>query len=223
MIKGWHKLSLIDYPGCICTTIFLGGCNFRCFYCHNRDIAFNPERFSDVNVAKVFNYLEKRNDCVEGVCISGGEPTIHAELIDLMERLKSMGFKIKLDTNGSRPKVLKEVINKKIVDYVAMDIKAPRDKYEQVSGIGKPDLNLDALQESIDVIKNSGVEYEFRTTVVPKVLKMKDIINIASWIKGSKKYVLQACRGDYGFVSMKDLRRYADVVAPYFNTVEVRG
>ncbi|MBZ4688142.1 MAG: ribonucleoside-triphosphate reductase-like protein [Clostridiales bacterium] len=223
MIKGWHKLSLIDYPGHLCTTIFLGGCNFRCFYCHNSDIAFSPESSPDYSIEDILDYLEHRQNYIEGVCISGGEPTIYCGLINLIEQIKSKGFKVKLDTNGTRPEVLWDIIRYKLVDYIAMDIKAPRYKYCLLSGISKEYLDLDAIERSIEIVRKNRVDYEFRTTVIPEVLSMEDIILIGCWLSGSQKYVLQSYKGKYGCLAVDRLTQYAEMVSPHFQKVEVRA
>lgn len=222
MIKGWHKLSLIDYPGHLCTTIFLGGCNYRCFYCHNSKIAFNPESCPNYKAEDVLQYLEQRKNYIEAVCISGGEPTLFNGLLNLVAEIKSKGFKVKLDTNGSRPEVIWEIVRYRLVDYIAMDVKAPRYKYSLLSGISKEYLDLNALEKSIAYIKKERVDYEFRTTIIPEYLNMEDVIIIACWLSGSKKYVLQAYQGKYGYLGESNLTKYAEMVAPHFRKVEVR-
>jgi len=222
LIKGWHKLSLIDYPKHLCTTIFLGGCNFRCFYCHNSDIAFNPGKSPDINISTILEHLDNRKGTIEGVCITGGEPTIEPGLIALMNEIRFRGFKIKLDTNGTRPDILTKCITQKLVDYIAMDIKAPIYKYPLMSGISKKYLNMDAIQKSIDIIKESGIDYEFRTTVVPGFLEKEDIIEIGRWISGAKKYTLQTYRGELGHLPESRLKEYAKSISKYFHIVHVR-
>jgi pyruvate formate lyase activating enzyme len=222
MIKGWHKLSLIDYPEHLCTTIFFGGCNFRCFDCHNKDIAFTPEMIPDIEVDTILEYLDKRKGFVESVCISGGEPTIHQNLMELVENIKKRDYKVKIDTNGTRPEVLWQLIRYKLVDYIAMDVKAPKNKYTEVVRISQDKLDMNAVQESIHILKKDRVEYEFRTTVIPGLLDMQDVMGIGCWLSGARKYVLQPYKGKYGFIEEKDLKKYADLVSPHFKIVEVR-
>lgn len=223
MVKGWHKFSLVDYPGHICTTIFLGGCNFKCFYCHNRQIAFTPEEVADIDIENITGYLEKRKGYIEGVCISGGEPTIHGpEMVSLLKHIKSLGFKVKLDTNGTSPGILKKVIEGKLVDYIAMDVKAPRRKYHIVTGLNREYLSMDTINESIHLIKKGEVEYEFRTTVIPGIHDKQDIYEIGLWLAGAFRYVLQPCRGEYGNTSSGILREYARITSRYFSETLVR-
>ena len=222
MIKGWHKLSLVDYPEHLCTIIFLGGCNFRCSYCHNSEIAFNPERLADIKLENILDYLEKRRGYLDGVCISGGEPTIHPGLLYLMGEIKSRGFKVKLDTNGTHPEIIEEAIQKKLVDYIAMDVKAPRYKYHQVSGVERNHLNLDAIQESIRIIRKGRVDYEFRTTIVSGILAKEDIMEIGCWLDGSARYVLQPCRKEGGSVSVENLGEYVRGLSRHFKEIKVR-
>lgn len=220
MIKGWHKLSLIDYPGHLCTTLFLGGCNFRCFYCHNAGIAFNPEQYPDISLKAILAFLDERKRYLEGVCISGGEPTIHEKLFDLIDAIKPRGLKIKLDTNGSHPEVLEEIVSRAIVDYVAMDIKAPGYKFGKITGVSEK--KFASVKESIAILMKAKVAYEFRTTVVPQFLGLEDIMAIARLIKGSEKYVLQPYRGEKGHISERDLKKYAEVISHCCEKVEVR-
>ena len=222
MIKGWHKLSLVDYPGHLCAVIFMGGCNFSCFYCHNSHIAFNPETAPDISIKTIFDYLKKRKGTIEGVCVTGGEPTVNPGLIPLITKIKLKGFKVKLDTNGARPDILKECIVRKLIDYIAMDIKGPVSKYRLMTGTDGKSLNMNKIQQSIDIVKNSNIDYEFRTTVVPGFLDKGDILEISRWISWAQKYVLQPYRGELGHLSENTLKEYANGVSEYFDSVQVR-
>ena len=186
---GQVKVSFIDYPNKICTVYFVGGCNFRCPYCHNSHLLNGiGERMDE---AQVFEYLEKRRNMLDGICVSGGEPTLHAGLEPFLGEVKRRGFLVKLDTNGTSPEVLENLLKNRIVDYIAMDIKAPFEKYEKVAD--RP-VDVEAIKQSIDLIRNLSSDYEFRTTVCRELLEVGDVLKIAQYIKGSQKYILQNFR-----------------------------
>ncbi|GBC88919.1 Pyruvate formate-lyase 1-activating enzyme [bacterium HR13] len=187
-IGGFQRFTLIDYPGKVSCIVFTQGCNFRCPYCYNVELVL-PEYFGKtIPEEEILSFLEQRVGKLEGVVITGGEPTIHAGLKDFIEKVKKLSFSVKLDTNGSMPEVIEELIKDRLVDYIAMDIKAPPDKYEEVV---RAKVNIKAINRSINLIMNSGVDYEFRTTVVKDQLSKDDILKIAEWIKGAKRYYLQ--------------------------------
>lgn len=199
-IGGLQKLTLIDYPGKIACTVFTVGCNFRCPFCHNPELVgaqyFNQNLL--ISESDFFKFLKSRQGLLEGVCVTGGEPLLHVDLPDFLKKIKSLGFLIKLDTNGSRPSELQNLIKDGLVDYLAMDIKTslkiPNSKiqiqnfYEKVCGVR---INLEDIKQSIKVIMASGLDYEFRTTVVPGLHTAEDIVQIAEEIRGAKKYYLQ--------------------------------
>jgi len=185
-ISGIEKSTLIDYPGKIAATIFTAGCNFRCPFCYNPELVI-PERIGELLPEKeVFNFLKDRKGFLNGVVICGGEPTVQPDLKEFAEEIKKMGFAIKLDTNGSNPEILENIIA--LFDYIAMDVKAPKERYEQVVGV---EVDIPKIQRSIDLIKTKAKDYEFRTTMVPDLVKKEDILKIADWIKPAKKYFLQ--------------------------------
>ncbi len=187
-IIGLHKTSLIDFPGKIASVIFLGRCNMRCPYCYNSD-AVLEEGPSEISEQDFFHYLKERKGLIDGVCITGGEPTLHKELPDLIRKIRSLGFKVKLDTNGSNPKMLQDLIEKQLVDFIAMDIKNVFERYEETTN---SKVDIKTVKESIKTIINSGVEHEFRTTVLPRFHKKEDIMRTAKdYLKGAKKYVIQ--------------------------------
>ncbi|WP_457621211.1 anaerobic ribonucleoside-triphosphate reductase activating protein [Persephonella sp.] len=187
-IGGLHKFSLIDFPSRISAVIFVQGCNLRCPYCHNRHLVL-PEYFGyTIGVEEIFNFLESRKKMIEGVVISGGEPTIFEGLVDFIKRIKDLGYLVKLDTNGTNPELLKRLINEKLVDYIAMDIKASAGKYEYIAGSS---VNMDKIRKSIEILLQSDIEYEFRTTLIKDLLTYNDIIKIGQMIKGAKRYALQ--------------------------------
>ena len=188
IIGGLQKFSLIDYPGKTCAIIFTRGCNFRCRYCHNPELVI-PEKYApEIPLSQIYDFLENRRGKLDAVSITGGEPTQHSDLIELMKKIKNMGFLVKLDSNGSRPEMLKKIISKKLVDYLAMDIKAPLEDYHKIMGWRVP---VEKLKRSIDLIINSDIDYEFRTTIVKSLTSKNDLREIAKTIKGAKKYFLQ--------------------------------
>ena len=193
VFKGLQKVSLLDYPRKIAAVIFVGGCNFRCPFCYNRDLVLNSQGPPPLLEEEILRYLEARRDWLDGVVITGGEPTIHPGLSGFLERVKELGYSVRLDTNGSNPKMLAELLEKKLVDYIALDVKAPllKEKYQEASGT-RSDGVLKEIENSIALLRDSnGVDYEFRTTVVPKLLNEEDIMLITERISGAKRYYLQ--------------------------------
>jgi pyruvate formate lyase activating enzyme len=228
-IKGWQKNSLIDYSPYTVSVLFLGGCSFRCSYCHNPDLVLNFNKIPDIDVNEIISYLQNKKKWIDGVCITGGEPTLCKDLPLFISELKKIGMKIKVDTNGSNPSMIKELIDAKLIDYIAMDIKNILEKYEQVAVVN---VNKEKIQESISLIRNSSVDYSFRTTVIPGLVGKKEIFLIGKWLEGSKKFVIQNFRGNRGLIDnrLKDLKPYsrddlnemAEEVKQYFERIEVR-
>ena len=188
IIGGLQKFSLIDYPGKTCAIVFTRGCGFRCVYCHNPELVIPKKYAREIPLSKIYDFLKNRRGKLDAVSITGGEPTLHSDLIEVIEKIKNMGFLVKLDSNGSNPNILKAVIDKKIVDYIAMDVKAPLDDYSKIMGWAIP---VKKLKESIELIMNSGIDYEFRTTIVKSLTSKNDLRKIAREISGAKKYYLQ--------------------------------
>ncbi|MBL7170070.1 MAG: anaerobic ribonucleoside-triphosphate reductase activating protein [Candidatus Aenigmarchaeota archaeon] len=186
-IKGFQKTSLIDYPGNICSIIFLSGCNFRCNYCYNPELVLD-EKLPEIKEKEVLKTLEERKKFIDGVTITGGEPTIHKELPILIKKIKKIGLLIKIDTNGTNPEMLNYLIKNKLIDFIAMDIKNVFEKYKETANVN---VNINKIKESVKIIKESGIEHEFRTTVLPRLHIQEDIIKIAKELKDAKKYVLQ--------------------------------
>ena len=187
-IAGFQKFSLIDYPGKISAIIFTQGCNLRCPYCHNPELV-DPKLFSDtLDEDSILSFLRRRADKLDGIVITGGEPLLQHDLVEFVERVKEMGYLIKLDTNGTYPEILKRLLGKNLIDYIAMDIKAPLEKYPNVV---QTDVCAEKIMESITIILNINIDYEFRTTVVKDLLTEDDLICIAKLIRGAKRYVLQ--------------------------------
>ncbi len=187
IIGGLQRVSLIDYPGEISAVLFTVGCNFRCPYCHNPELVTRKAQKLDID--SLFDFLKKRVGKLSAVSITGGEPTLHYDLVEFIERIRLLGYKkIKLDTNGTNPYMLKKLIDKELITYIAMDIKAPFEKYETVTD---SKCDLENIKKSMDIIQSGKVDYEFRTTVVKGLIEKDDIINIAGIIKGAKSYYIQ--------------------------------
>jgi len=228
-LGGFQKVSLIDYPGKVASVIFLSGCNFSCPWCHSPHLALNKER-EEVSLDVFFSFLKKRKDVIDGVVVCGGEPTIHQDLVEFISKIKDFNLLVKVDTNGSNPEMIKELINRKLIDYIAMDIKAPlnQEKYNISSGSV---VDIKKIKESIDLIKSSGIDYEFRTTVVPSIHTRKDIEQIAKDIGSAKRFSLQSFRpGGNINPQMEDIKPYslefieemAKSISGFFEEINVR-
>lgn len=186
IIKGIQKLSLIDYPGKVACTLFTFGCNFRCPYCHNPELVIDDGTLP-IPEEDVLRFLGERKGFLDGVCITGGEPTLHNDLPDFIKRIKGLGYSVKLDTNGTNPEMLRRLVGERLVDYIAMDVKAPLEKYESVV---RMKVDLGKIAESVEIVK-AFPEHEFRTTVVPELLEKEDILAIAEWLKGARRLFIQ--------------------------------
>jgi len=229
-IGGLQKLTLIDYPGKLACTVFLIGCNFHCPWCYSKELVL-PEEIKKqprISEKEFFDFLKERKGLLEGATICGGEPTINKELPDFIKKIKELGYLVKLDTNGSNPKMLKKLIDDNLLDYVAMDIKLPKEKYSQIFG---KKVKIKDIEESIKILKQGKIDYEFRTTVVPTILKKEDILEMARWIGPAKKYYLQNFRAektiDPKFEKIKPysqnyLLEIQKAVSPFFETCQVR-
>lgn len=227
-IGGIQRLSLLDYPDKTCCTIFTVGCNYRCPFCHNASIIQNQFPEKGILQEEVIEFLKRRKGLLDGVCITGGEPLLQESLGSFIEEIKSLGFLVKLDTNGSLPKKLKQLIETGLVDYVAMDIKNSPDSYGQTIGINN--YNLDPIKESVDLLLSNIVPYEFRTTVVRQLHTSKDMLAIAQWIKGAEHYYLQnfVDSGDVlesglsGFLR-EEMQEFQELIRSIIPSVELRG
>ena len=191
-IGGYQKLTLIDYPGKIATTVFTIGCSFRCPFCHNPELVIKSEFLPWEGMEEeFFAHLEKRKGKLDGVCITGGEPTIQPDIIEFVKKIKDMGYLVKLDTNGTNSDILKKMYDLKLLDFVATDIKNAPERYDETVGLK---ANIENVKKSVEMIMGSGVPYEFRTTVVPGIHTEKDFDAIADWIDGADAYYLQEYR-----------------------------
>jgi len=188
-IHGFNKTTLLDYPEHIAATVFTGGCNFRCPFCHNGELVLDPGCQPLIPEEEVLSYLKKRQGILQGVYVTGGEPTLQKDLKDFLRKIKELGYPIKLDTNGYMPGVLWDLMQEHLIDYVAMDIKASRDNYARAAGL--PHMDISRIEESIGILKSSGIPYEFRTTVVRGIHTVVEFEKIGKWIAGCPAYYLQ--------------------------------
>lgn len=235
-ICGYNKTTLLDYPEHVAATIFLGGCNFRCPFCHNGDLVQNPHMLPSVSMEEILAFLKKRTSILTGVCITGGEPTLSGELPELIMRIKELGFSVKLDTNGSKPDVLEYLIERHLLDYIAMDIKGDRAHYGKIAGLtefansGEASFDLSPIEASVNLIQNCGLPYEFRTTVVREFHYKASFEQIGQWLHGSHSYFLQNYKespnaiqkGFHGY-KKEELLEFIQILAPHFGQTGIRG
>lgn len=189
LIVGLNKTTLLDYPGRVAATVFTGGCNFRCPFCHNGDLVLKPSALDVYSEEEVFSFLKKRKNVLKGVCITGGEPTLQADLPDFIRKIKELGYAVKLDTNGYEPDMLKRLLEEGLLDYVAMDIKNCREKYTQTVGLSV--FFPEKIERSVLLLKQSQIDYEFRTTVVKELHTKEDLLKIGEWLSGCPRFFLQ--------------------------------
>lgn len=228
-IKGLEKFAPKDFPGCLSSTVFLGGCNFRCPYCHNSDLVLRAETLPSFPMDYFLSFLDSRKNWLEGICITGGEPLLHKDLETLLSLIKERNLLVKVDTNGAFPSQLEELIQKKLIDYVGMDVKAALERYEEVV---KSKIKTEDILRSIELIKNSGLDYMFRTTVVPGLVGSDDVMEIGQVLKGAKIYQIQqfvpgsAIDNYYNQItpySRQDIEAFAKIAEPYFGEVRVES
>ncbi|MCC8136699.1 MAG: anaerobic ribonucleoside-triphosphate reductase activating protein [Clostridiales bacterium] len=230
IIHGLQKMTLLDFPGRVACTVFSGGCDFRCPFCHNSELigeaaAPGTETISEEDF---FAFLGKRRGLLDGVAVTGGEPTLCRDLPEFLARIRDMGFAVKLDTNGNHPRMLERILNAGLADYVAMDIKNSPERYGATIGI--PDFDVSNISASISLLMNGPADYEFRTTAVEEFHDDRSFSEIAQWIQGAKRYYLQ-CFVDRDTVLEEGLHapaeaallRYADLVRPFVSEVGLRG
>ena len=227
-IFGLQKLTLLDYPGKMACTIFAGGCNFKCPFCHNSDLVFLPENMVEIDQEDILAFLNKRRNVLEGVCITGGEPLLQNGLIEFLREIKSMGYFIKMDTNGSFFNKLKELVDEGLIDYVAMDIKNSPKKYNKT--IGLEGYRLDSIKATVQYLLEGHIDYEFRTTVVKEFHTENDIRLIGEWVKGAKRYYLQNFEDNENVIqsglhscSLETLTHYKNILKEYVTECDLRG
>lgn len=227
ILKGLQKTTLLDFPTKLACTVFTGGCNFRCPFCHNASLVLKPELNQTLPTDDFLNFLRKRRGILEGVCITGGEPLLQKDIADFIREIKALGYAVKLDTNGSFPELLNTLIESSLLDYVAMDVKSSREKYPLLTGTEK---YIDEVSRSIELLKEDKVDYEFRTTVIRELHSSADFEDIGKWISGAKRYFLQLFKdsGDLienGFSAYgeEEMKAILDTVKEYVPNAELRG
>lgn len=227
-IHGLNKTTLLDYPGHVAATVFTGGCNFRCPFCHNAGLVLHPKSQPLMPEEEVLACLRKRKGILEGVCITGGEPTLQPDLPDFIGKIRELGYPVKLDTNGYEPEVLRRLLEEKMLDYVAMDIKASPENYAKASGC--PGLDFSRINESIGILKDCGVPYEFRTTVVQGLHTVSEFDSIGKLLEGSRAYYLQAFRDSehvmqagFSSFSKEAMSQIRKIMMNYVDEVGLRG
>lgn len=227
IIKGLQKTTLLDFPGKVACTVFTGGCNFRCPFCHNASLVISPD-FSDIiSEDEFFSFLKKRSSILDGVCVSGGEPLLQKDIEAFLQKIKDLGLAVKLDTNGSFPDRLNSILAHGLVDYVAMDIKNSKEKYSLICGT---DVDTSKISESISILINGSIPYEFRSTIVKEFHTPQDIENMASWIAGAKHYYLQSFKDSGDIISdglsaytPDEMRSLLDIARKNIPSAELRG
>ena len=227
-ILGMEKMSLVDFDGLVAATLFTGGCNFKCGFCHNSLLVNSFMDLPEISEEEILSYLKKRFGILDGVCVSGGEPTLNSDLPIFIEKLKAIGYKVKLDTNGTNPEMVKSLAKDKLVDYFAMDIKNDKDNYAKI--IGFDEYNTDKVEKTVEFFLSGKVDYEFRTTLVKQFHEKQNILNIGQWIKGAKKYFLQKfkenenciCQG-FSPVEEVEAKEFIDLLKPQISAVKLRG
>ncbi|MFP4082805.1 MAG: anaerobic ribonucleoside-triphosphate reductase activating protein [Candidatus Aminicenantes bacterium] len=228
-IKGLEKFAPKDFPGHVSCTVFLGGCNFRCPYCHNADLVLRARTLPSFPLHYFLSFLDSRKNWLDGICVSGGEPLLHQGLKAFLSLVKKRSLRVKLDTNGSFPSRLQELIKEGLLDFVAMDVKAPLERYEEVT---KSRIDTDVIRESIEIIKNSGLDYVFRTTAVPGLVGADDVLKIIQLLRGAKIFQIQQFLPNNPIdshyrqtipYSKQEIQWFVNLAQPYFEEVRMEG
>lgn len=228
-IAGLQKLTLLDYPGTVACTVFTAGCNLRCPFCHNAPLVLPERNVPEQTVGEFMTFLKKRQGVLEGVAITGGEPLLHADISEFLRDIRKLGYKIKLDTNGTNPKLLRQIVEEGLVDRVAMDIKTCPEKYAEATGV--PGLDIGKIAESKDFLMSGAVDHEFRTTAVKGIHSLQDIADAAKWIAGAEEYYLQQFKNSGDIIDINglsafdenEMRALADAAARFVPSVKLRG
>ena len=225
--SGLEKLSLVDFDDNLTATLFMAGCPFRCPFCHNGDLVLHPERAAKIPWAEIMDYLTKRQGVLDAVCISGGEPTLMPDLEDKIREIRALGYKIKLDSNGCHPEVIKDLVGKGLLDYVAMDIKNSKLKYDLTAGVP---VYLSKIEESVNFLMDSGIGYEFRTTIMEEFHDASDMEQIGRWIAGAKRYFLQryidseyCISHHFHAIPLQKAKEYVEIIKAHVPSVGLRG
>lgn len=228
VIHGLQKLTLLDFPGHTACTVFTGACNWRCPFCHNASLVLEPDGQPVIAEEEFFSFLESRRGLLDGVAVTGGEPTLQRDLPEFLRRVRSLGFSVKLDTNGTDPAMLRRILEEGLADYVAMDIKACRERYSVVTGVSN--CRLEAVEESADMLLHGATDFEFRTTVVRELHSDADFRRIGQWLEGDEKYFLQAFKDSGDLLSsgmsgctIEEMERFRKTVLPWIPGAALRG
>lgn len=228
LINGLQKLTLLDYPGRTACTVFTGGCNFVCPFCHNPGLVLNVSEQPVIPEEEFFVFLDKRKKLLDGVCITGGEPTLQPDLIEFIKKIKDKGYAVKLDTNGYKPEILHKLMDLGLLDYAAMDIKSSQSKYAEAAGVKK--LDIRPVIESADLLLKGSLPFEFRTTVVRQLHKPEDFTEIGQWLKGAPKYFIQNFKDSGDIIkqglspcSRQELEDMLSALRVYIPSAELRG
>lgn len=227
-IQGLQKLTLLDFPERVACTVFTAGCNFRCPFCHNASLVVNIPKETEIDEEDFFAFLEKRKGILEGVCVSGGEPLLQADIEEFIKKIKQLGYAVKLDTNGSFPEKLIHLVEHGLVDYVAMDIKNSKETYGITSGVDA--LNLALIEQSVSYLKEGHVPYEFRTTVTKQFHSKEEFEQIGEWLQGTEKYFLQNFVDSGDLIGKKvsgcneeQMKEFLATVQKYIPSAKLRG
>jgi len=228
LILGLQKTTLLDYPGKIATTIFTGGCNFKCPYCHNRDLVMPPADALQVSEDEIFEHLLAKKKILDGVCITGGEPTLHKDLPEFIKKVKELGLLVKLDTNGTNPDMVSYLIDNSLVDYVAMDIKNSKEKYNEIASM--PNFDIRPIDETVSILKQGKIDYEFRTTIASETHTIEDMRAIGEWLSTARLYYLQCYKESPQVInpifspqSKETLLEFVEVLKPFIQNIYLRG
>ena len=225
VIAGLQKTTLLDYPGKVACTVFLAGCNFRCPFCQNWEIVNG--KGEDVDPKELLSFLKKRKGVLDGVCVTGGEPIVHDDISALLSEIKELGYSVKLDTNGSYPDKLRNLVENRLVDTVAMDVKNCKERYALTAGTA---VNVEEIDESVQFLLSDAVDYEMRTTVADELHREEDMLKLSQWIAGAKRYYIQNFKdsdavpyGNLSPCSDEKLRRFTEIMRPLVPSVKIRG
>lgn len=228
LILGLQKTTLLDYPGKVASTIFTGGCNFRCPYCHNRDLVMPPADVLAYSLDEIFEHLKNKKKVLDGVCITGGEPTLHKDLPEFIKQIRDMGLLVKLDSNGTNPDMLSSLIDNGLIDYVAMDIKHSKEKYNSIASMSHFDIK--PIEDSVALLKEGAIDYEFRTTIMKECHEASDMQSIGQWLAGAKAYYLQSYKESEQVInpifsphSLETLESFVEILKPYIPNTNLRG
>ncbi|MBO4251564.1 MAG: anaerobic ribonucleoside-triphosphate reductase activating protein [Clostridia bacterium] len=227
-IFGLEKLSLVDFDGFVAATVFTGSCNFRCGFCHNSALVLDSKKLAVIPENEVLDYLKKRKGILEGLCITGGEPTLNPDLPDFIRKVKDIGYSVKVDTNGTNPEMVKLLAKEKLADYFAIDIKNDRENYAEI--IGFKSFDTQNVEKTVEFLLSGAIGYEFRTTLIAEYHKAENIIKIAEWIKGADKYFMQKFKsgdncisGGLSAVDGATAKEFLEIIRPSVKYAALRG